>query len=237
MEDLISSQLKQKVATYEPPENAKRLVREVPLLLVAGTAGSGKNSLIEKLLETGKYRPIISHTTRQPRPQEQSGAQYFFIDVNEMEEMIEARRFVEVKLIHQTQISGTSIEEVQKLKGGEVIGVTDIDVQGVAEYAAIRPDIRAVFLLPPSHDEWMRRLATRGNQDQDELQLRLESAERELEHALEAGNFHFIINTQLDKAAQEVMSFAEDYETAGDDDVRVEHAWHVLGELKQELSS
>lgn len=237
MDDAAIKVISQKIKNYQIQDAAKQLVEQTRLLLISGTAGSGKNSVIEKLHDDSKYRYIVSHTTRSPRSGEKNGANYYFVDWKTMEEMIDEQRFIEVKLIHERNVYGTSIEEIKRVKESEKIGVTDIDVQGVQEYAALKPDVRAVFLLPPSHDEWMRRLAARGGQDQDELQNRLLSAEKELEHALEAGYFHFVINASLGKAVSDIKSYAENYETAGDDDIRVEHAWHVLGELKKELNS
>jgi guanylate kinase len=237
MDEAVPELLKQKIRSYKMPSVVETLVRETRLLLVAGTAGSGKNAVINELTKGKGYRYIVSHTTREPRSGEKNGESYYFVDESTIMEMIDSQRFVEVKLVHEKSVYGTSIEELQKVHDQGLIGVTDIDVQGVQEYVHVNPDTRAVFLLPPSHDEWMRRLAARGEQDQDELQRRLASAETELEHALESGHFHFVINTDLDKAVEDIRRFAENHETAGDDDVRVEHAWHVLGELKQELSS
>jgi guanylate kinase len=152
--------------------------------------------------------------------------------------MINDRRFVEVKIVHETNIYGTSVAEIQRIHDADKIAVTDIDVQGVVEYVALNPQAKAVFLLPPSFDEWMRRLSERGGLDQDELKLRLETAQDELEHALKAGHFHFVINADLDKAVADIRTYAEDpnFEPKGDE-TRVEHAWHVLGELKQNLNT
>lgn len=238
----MREQVKSKVETYQASEKSRQLVLQTPLLLVAGTAGSGKDTIIQKLLETDKYEYIISHTTREPRKNagvsEKSSDHYYFVDWQTMSQMLEEQRFIEAKTIHQNNVYGTSVNEIQKIKDSGKIGVTDIDVQGVNEYIKLNHDIKAVFLLPPSHDEWMHRLAIRGSQDQDELRIRLESAEIELEHALKVGYFHFVINASLDKAVSDIRAFAEDDNfQGGDDSTRVEHAWHVLGELKSDLNS
>jgi guanylate kinase len=209
---------------------------------MAGTAGSGKNAIIEKLLKTGQYDRIVSHTTRPPRSNdgkmEKSGREYHFIDPATAEAMIDDRRFVEVKVVHGRHLYGTSLAEIQRIHDIGKIGVTDIDVQGVLEYVSLNPQVKAVFLLAPSFDEWMRRLGDRGGLDQDELKIRLETAQEELEHALKAGHFHFIINADLDKAVADARAYAEDpgFEVK-DEETKVEHAWHVLGELKHNLNT
>lgn len=240
--DEISRQLAQKIGKYRLPDSAVQLVKETKLLMMAGTAGSGKNTISQKLLDTGLYERIISHTTRPPRANrgqpETQGGEYHFIDLPTAEAMIDDHRFIEIKIVHGRNLYGTSIAEIQRIHDAGKIGVTDIDVQGVLEYVGLNPQIKSVFLLPPSFDEWMRRLAERGGLDQDELKIRLETAQAELEHALEAGHFHFVINADLDKAVADIRSYAEDpnFEPTGDE-TKVEHAWHVLGELKQNLNT
>lgn len=238
----IAELLANKVKNYRPPDSVAELVGETKLLLMAGTAGSGKNAIMEKLIDTGLYERIVSHTTRAPRTNdgrmEQTGREFHFIDQATIEPMIDDKRFVEVKVVHNRYIYGTSVAEIQQIHDADKIGVTDIDVQGVLEYVTLNPQVKAVFLLPPSFDEWMRRLAQRGTMDQDEMKIRLETAQAELEHAIKAGHFHFIINTDLDKAVSDVRAFTEDpnYEPKGDE-TKVEHAWHVLGELKHNLNT
>jgi guanylate kinase len=103
----------------------------------------------------------------------------------------------------------------------------------------LNPNTRAVFILPPSYEEWVRRLAQRGSgESQDEIKRRLENAQVWLEKALASGYWHFVINTDLKKAVDDITAFASSPKAelpAGD--TRVEHAWHVLGELKKQLNS
>lgn len=240
--DEVAASVAEKIKKYQAPDKAAELVRETKLLMMAGTAGSGKNAIMSKLLATGLYERIVSHTTRAPRVNdgrmEETGVDFHFIDQSTLEPMIDERRFVEVKIVHKRNVYGTSLAEIQRIHDADRIGVTDIDVQGVAEYVKLSPQVKSVFLLPPSFDEWMRRLSERGEMDQDEMKIRLETAQVELEHALKAGHFHFVINADLDKAVADCRSYAEDpnFEPAGDE-TRVEHAWHVLGELKHNLNT
>lgn len=234
--------LTEKVKQYQPSDSAIKLVRETKILLIAGTAGSGKNTITRQLLDTGLYEKIISHTTRLPRKNhgklEEHGDDYHFIDLSTAKAMADERRFIEIKVVHNVHFYGTSTAEIQRIHDAKKIGVTDIDVKGVQEYVQISPDVKAVFLLPPSFDEWMRRLAVRGGIDQDELRVRLETAQDELEHALEAGHFHFVINADLDKAVEDVREYAENPNfVLTHDATKMEHAWHVLGELKRNLNS
>lgn len=240
--DEVAQRIAEKIKNYKPTNATIELVRETKLLLLAGTAGAGKDTILRELLSTGLYERIITHTTRAPRQHdgrmEEHGNDYHFIDLATMERMIDGRRFVEIKLLHRTYFSGTSTAEIQQIHDANKVGAGRVDVQGVQEFVRINSDIKTVFLLPPSYDEWMRRLAARGAMDQDEMKQRLLTAQGELEHALEVGHFHFVINADLDKAVADVRAYAEDpnFEPK-DDETKVEHAWHVLGELKRNLNS
>ena len=242
MENPIPPSLDRAVKGYKPPEKAAELVKSCRLFLIAGTAGSGKNSVIEKLLKLGGYRFIVSHTTRRPRVfagnKREPEDQYHFTDVSEMERMVREKCFFEVKVVHGIHVYGTSLAELEKVRDSGLIGTTDIDVQGVAEYVKIKPNTKAVFLLPPNYDEWIMRLTKRGNMPPDELKRRLFSAQQELEAAIVEGYFKFIVNADLDTTVREADSVAknQDRQTGGDEG-GIEHAWRVLGELKRELSS
>lgn len=237
--DETTSSIAGKIKNYHPPEAAEKLVRETRLLLIAGPAGSGKDTIIKQLIATGEYEYIISHTTRQPREGEENAKDYYFVDLPTAESMVNERRFLEVRVVYDGRLFGTSMAEIQRVHDSGKIGVTDIDVAGADEYFKLSNNVKTIFVLPPSYDEWVHRLATRGSgEDADAIKRRLEDANRWLEQALQSGHFHFVINSDLDKAVADTREFAENpnYEEAKDE-TKVEHAWHVLGELKRNLNT
>jgi len=236
----ISAELEAVIKSYQPTEDGKKLAAESRLLLIAGAAGSGKDSIIKELLQTGDYEFMVSHTTRPARPDETNGQDYYFIDWPTAESMVKAKRFLEVGLVYDDHLFGTSLAELRRIKNSGKIAVTDIDVDGAQAYYDLNPRVKAVFILPPSYEEWIRRLAERdGNKDQAAIRRRLSDAHAWLEQALKAGYFRFVIHTDLNQAVADVKAYAENDAVlpGGADDTRLEHAWHVLGELKRQLNS
>jgi guanylate kinase len=229
----MDSELTTLIANYEIQSENIDLVRLTPILLLVGVAGSGKDSVKRELLKTGNYHDIVSHTTRQPRANngvlEQEGVNYHFIDVVEAKRMLQAQEFVEAKLIHNRDVYGTSITEIQKARADGKIAVTDLDVQGVAEY-------KELFILPPNYVEWMRRLQARysgSTADKADIDRRMHTAIDELTEALAQPYYHFVVNENLDEAVKAVNSIAHHHDefTTIDRSFRV-WAEHLLAELQ-----
>lgn len=210
------------VMNYTPSEEAKRTVRSAKIVLLVGITGAGKNTLKQELLKDGAFCDYISHTTRQPRSNlgvmEQDGVDYFFISMEEAASMLRSGDFIEAKKVH-TNIYGTATEGLMASVQSGLIAVNDVDVQGVDEYKTISPDVHAVFLLPPSFDEWNRRRSERygGDMSVDDNDVRNESAKKELEFALGKGYFEFVINDNLDHAVQKVKAIANGAYDKADD--------------------
>jgi guanylate kinase len=160
----MDDRLEQLITNYRISPEGIELVRSTPVVLLVGVSGAGKDTIKHRLLETGKYHHIISHTTRSPRQNgdtmEQDGIDYHFIDKEQAVRMLENHEFVEAKFVHGNAY-GTSIAEIQKAKDDGKVAITDLDVQGVAEYKEISQNVIAEFILPPNYEEWQRRLHTR----------------------------------------------------------------------------
>jgi guanylate kinase len=215
----MDSELQTLVDQYKILPANIELVRSTPILLLVGVAGAGKDSIKQGLLKTGNYHDIVSHTTRQPRTNngilEQDGMSYHFIEVSEAKRMLQAQEFVEAKLIHGSDVYGTSVVELEQAKADGKIAVTDLDVQGVAEYKELSQNVIAVFVLPPSYEEWRRRLQARyGNVtvDNADIERRMHTAIAELTEALSKPYYHFVVNDNLDEAIKAVDSIAHHHD-------------------------
>lgn len=200
--------LEQQIADYTPDQAAIDLVLTTPITLLVGISGAGKDTIKRQLLQTGGYRDIVSHTTRAPRANngvmEVPDVDYHFIDMATAERMIAAHEFIEAKFVHGT-VYGTSVSELQQSHDEGLVAVTDIDVQGVAEYKGLSQQVVALFIVPPNYTAWRERLAARYETREEfeaEWPKRRDSAIRELTHALEVPYYHFIINDDLDEAVQ-----------------------------------
>lgn len=208
--------LRQKLLHYKPSTKTVQLVRQTPILLLVGVSGAGKDTIKHRLLDTGKYHHIVSHTTRPPRKNhgvlERDGADYHFIDLEQAEKMLGKGAYVEAKM-YSGNVYGTSVAEIQAAHDEGRIAVTDLEVQGVAEYKAMSADsVHAVFILPPSYEVWQTRLKKRyeGSIHQHDLYKRMHTAKVELQDALEKEYFRFVINDDLEKTVESVDEIAHD---------------------------
>jgi guanylate kinase len=198
----MNTSLTEKLNSYVPPQKVKDIVCSTPILLLVGPTGAGKDALKEKLLATGKFHHIVSHTTRPPRINhghtEVNGKEYHFIDLEEAEKMLDNADFIEAKL-YSDNVYGTSIKEIEAAHFEGKIAMTDLEVQGVAEYKAMDPNVMAVFLLPPDFKTWQERLSRRYGDvvDAADHELRLRTALKELDQLLNNDYFVPIINDDL----------------------------------------
>lgn len=202
--------LETKIRTYKMSDQVANLVQQSRLLLVAAPVGGGKNTVINELLKNDEFYEIISHTTRAPRENqgvmEQEGVAYHFVSAAQAGAMIDAQEFVEVKYVHGN-IYGTSAQELRQAHELSRIAVMDIDIHGVKEYLAIKPDTYAIFLLPPSVDTWLQRLTRRyGDLDAhaDEVRVRFETARQEIASVLEDTRFVIVINDDLHTTVERI---------------------------------
>lgn len=228
MEETLQSLLE----TYSPSAKTVELVRSTPIVLLVGISGAGKDTIKHRLLETNEYHHIVSHTTRAPRENhgvfEQDGVDYHFISKEQAADMIRRGEFVEIKQ-YSGNIYGTSAAELQKAHDAGRIAVTDIEVQGVAEYKAISENVIAEFILPPSYDEWQRRLLSRyGDKGPDaaDLAKRMDTAICELKEALSKEYYHFVINEDIDEAVRIVDRIAHKHDAFN----QIDRSYHVWAE-------
>jgi len=235
MEETLRSLLE----TYSPSAATIELVRSTPIVLLVGISGAGKDTIKHRLLETNEYHHIVSHTTRAPRENhgvfEQDGVEYHFISKEQAADMIRRGEFVEVKQ-YSGNIYGTSAAELQKAHDTGRIAITDIEVQGVAEYKAISQNVIAEFILPPSYDEWQRRLLSRyGDKgpDASDIAKRMDTAISELEEALSKEYYHFVVNEDLEEAVRIIDRIAHKNDTFNQID-RSYHIWaeRILADLR-----
>jgi guanylate kinase len=207
----MMDKLVQTLKNYKPTPQTAALIKQTTILLLVGPTGGGKDSLKQALLARGGYHKIISHTSRPPRINqgvpEQEGKEYHFIDVRTAECMVEEHAFVEAKT-YSGNIYGTSVAEIQAAHDGSEIAVMDLEVQGVAEYKAIDPNIIAVFLLPPDFETWQSRLRGRYGETVDpaDLRRRMQTALHEIDQLLATDYYFTVINKTLDSSVAEVQA-------------------------------
>jgi guanylate kinase len=174
------------------------------LIIVSGPSGAGKSVLVGNVLRSvPNLKFSVSYTTRSPRGNEQDGVEYFFVDRDKFESLIQSGDFLEWAEVHGNYY-GTSWKFVDELlRQGEDV-ILDIDVQGAQIVRQKRADAVAAFVLPPSYQILRDRLQSRSLDDQVVIKQRLKRAINEVVHYREYD--YLIINEDLSVATQELQS-------------------------------
>jgi len=168
------------------------------LFVVAAPSGAGKSSLVKALLQIDSHLVVsISHTTREPRGQEQEGREYHFIDHDSFKSKIAAGDFFEWAEVHG-HLYGTSREAIEeRMSGGQDV-VLEIDWQGALQIKKLFLNAVLVFVLPPSWEELAQRLNRRGEDRPEVIAKRLRNARIEV---AQAQHFDFVIINALFESA------------------------------------
>lgn len=181
------------------------------LFVISASSGTGKTTLAQALLRSDKNLiQSISYTTRQPRPNEINGKDYFFVTKSQFYTMRERGDFLEWANVFGRYYgtSRTFVEMHQKL-GKDVLLL--IDVQGAKKVKKLVPNAIYIFLSPPSKDELRRRLEKRGTENKAEIARRLKVAQQELRelNAMYDGRYlcdYRIVNRDIRKATEIVKT-------------------------------
>lgn len=176
-------------------------------LVFAGPSGVGKGTIVGILMK--RYPKIfgfsVSHTTRQPRPGEENGVHYHFVEKPLMEEGIAKGEFIEHANVH-TNIYGTSFKAVETVQSQGKICILDIDIQGVQKVKRSVLRCNYLFISPPSMEVLESRLRGRGTESEDKIQIRMKNAEDEMAYGTGEGNFDgIVVNTDIEVAVSEIL--------------------------------
>jgi len=150
--------------------------RKGMLLVISGPSGTGKGTLIERLMKEDPTLVFsVSATTRAPRPGEIDGVHYHFVSNEQYDELVAANAFVEYATVHGNRYGTLRSEVYSRLEKGENV-VLDIDVQGALNVIASEKEKVSIFILPPSMQELRARLTGRGTETEEAVERRLHNA-------------------------------------------------------------
>lgn len=201
------------LAHYHVSEHAKSVLDNARIVVMSGVAGGGRNTVINRLVEQYDYFFLVSDTTRPPKMRdgrmEQDGVHYYFRTEEDMLRDIQNGEFVEAEIIHNQQVSGTSIREVERGNKSGKIGIHDFEFGGANNVALAKPDATIIGLLPPSYDEWIRRFRDREVIHEQEFMNRMHTAEKVLKNMLEKPYFKIVINDDIDRCVQYIREIVE----------------------------
>lgn len=174
------------------------------LFIITAASGAGKTSLIKALLAKDEHLKLsISHTTRNPRPSEANGVDYYFVDDSAFLKMLGDAQFLESAEVHDARY-GTSQSAVEApLQAGFDV-ILEIDWQGAAQVRRLYPQAISIFVLPPSIEALERRLNGRGQDSAEVIAKRVAAARTEMRHVSE---FDYVtINDDFDVALQDISA-------------------------------
>jgi guanylate kinase len=175
------------------------------LVVLAGPTAVGKGTVAADVRRRHPEVWIsVSATTRAPRPGEQDGVHYWFVDDDRFDHMVEHGDLLEWAVVHKAARYGTPRQPVEEALAAGRPAMLEIDLQGARQVRASMPDALFVFLKPPSWDELVRRLVGRGTETEAERERRLETAREEL--AAEAEFDVSIVNHEVHAAAEELVA-------------------------------
>jgi guanylate kinase len=197
------------LADYKLSPSAKKTLEETKVVLLVGPSSSGRNTTINKLLETGEYHYIVSDTTREKRtkdgrPVEQDGREYWFRTEDEILTDLQRGEFLEAAIIHDQQVSGISIREIEKAHRAGLIAITDIEPQGADWIHSLKPDSIIIFVVPPNFETWFARLHRRSDLPEDEIRRRMNTACKEIAAAFEHEYYILLVNDDLESTVADV---------------------------------
>ncbi|MGD0152655.1 MAG: guanylate kinase [Thermacetogeniaceae bacterium] len=178
------------------------------MIVISGPSGSGKGTLcalLRQALPNLEYS--ISLTTRQPRPGEQNGVDYFFVSDDEFKTMIGRGEFLEWAEVYGHHY-GTARSVVEScLRSGRDV-LLEIDIQGAQNVKRLFPQSILIFIEPPSLQELGARIAHRGTETEEAIRRRMNCVPSELQAA--EGYDYVVVNDTPEQALAELLKIIED---------------------------
>ena len=186
--------------------------KQQKIIILTAPSGAGKTSITHYLLNKfpSDLAFSISAATRPSRGVEKNGVDYYFISEEEFTNKIQHEEFIEWEMVYEGKYYGTLKSELQRIWNENKTPLLDIDVKGAIHVQQQYPEnTLALFIEPPSIEELKKRLASRGTDDEDSLNARVNKASYELsfKHSFD----HVIINTDLAKACAETEKLVYDF--------------------------
>ena len=180
------------------------VTRTLQPVVLAGPSGVGKGTVAAGV--RGLRHDVfvsISVTTRPPRPGEIDGEHYYFVSEAEFQRLVVDEELLEWAEVHGQYRYGTPRRPVDEAVASNTPVLLEIDVQGAMQVKAHMPDVRLIFLVPPSWDALVARLASRGTESPQEQERRLATAQDEM--ALAPQFDVRVVNDDVNIAARMVL--------------------------------
>lgn len=176
------------------------------LIVISGPSGVGKDAILAKVKQTGfPFHHVITATTRQKRPEEKNGLDYYFLSEEEFQRRVKENQFLEWAKVYDNYYGVFKQEVKEALDRGQDV-IVKVDVQGAATIKKILPESVFIFVMPPSIEELVNRLKQRKTETEIELDVRLSKVREELKSL---PLFDYVVlshKNELDLAVSQIMA-------------------------------
>ena len=177
------------------------------LFVVSGPSGTGKNTIVARLLaDHPEIQHTISATTRAPREGEQDGVNYYFVSKEDFERKLQNDEIVE-HTCYCGNYYGTLRSEIERHMREKTPVILVIEVEGAGNIKRLYPGATTVFVLPPDIQELERRLRARGTEDEATIQKRLTRAQTEIANAIHYDEH--LVNVEVGPCAESLYTIIQ----------------------------
>jgi guanylate kinase len=179
------------------------------VVVVTGTSGAGKGTLEKILLQRMPevFELAVSATTRERRPSEQEGREYYFVSESVFEQRVQEDEFLEYVDLPWGARSGTLRSEIDRIQASGKVPLLDLETDGAIRVKETIPGAVTVFVDAPTFAELERRLRERATESSGEIQVRLHLARKQEE---QRDRFDYVIvNDDVERAADELQSIVQ----------------------------
>ena len=192
------------------------------MIILSSPSGAGKTTLVKKLSEKENFEISISHTTREPRLNENQNEDYFFVSDTEFKRLIKNEEFLEYAKVFNNFYGTTRTPVIDNLNKGRNV-LFDIDWQGADQIKNKKLDYKLItfFILPPSKEVLFERLSNRHMKDKQMAKERMEQFERDVLHWI---NYDYVvINEDLKKCYSKILNLIDAEINNGSKDYDLEY--------------
>tara|TARA_A100001011_G_scaffold369700_1_gene425249 strand:+ start:43 stop:675 length:633 start_codon:yes stop_codon:yes gene_type:complete len=200
------------------------------MIVLSSPSGAGKTTLVKMLSKLDNFEISISHTTRQPRPNETKNHDYFFVKENDFKRLINNDEFLEYAKVFNNFYGTTKTPIIDKLNRGKNV-LFDIDWQGADQIKNKKLDYKLItfFILPPSKNVLFERLSTRDMKDKLIAEERMKQFDRDVLHWI---NYDYVvINDDLEMCFSKIQNLINAEINNGSKDYDLEFIRHHVDKL------
>ncbi len=178
------------------------------MIILSSPSGAGKTTLVKLISKNRGFFTSISHTTRTPRANENNGVDYFFINENEFQKLINEDKFLEHAKVFNNFYGTTKKNIIDKLKEGKNV-IFDIDWQGTQQIISSKLNYKliTIFIIPPSKSVLYERLSNRHKKDKIIVEERIKQFDSDLLHWKDYD--YVVVNDDLSTCYKNIIQILE----------------------------